>query len=87
MRPQDLYPELGELARAVSAAADRAALLRARCEVWDTGRLRVDSGAPWSPAETHAAALDDLAAAEDALRAAVGRLEGAWSALGRLASD
>lgn len=87
MRPQDLYPDLGDLVRHAATAADRVALVRADCEVWDTDHLRVDAGTQWGPAETHAAAIDDLAAAEEALRAAVGRLEGAWAAIGRLASD
>jgi hypothetical protein len=87
MRPQDTYPRVGDLTGTVRALADDVAVLRATCETWDGGGLRVDSGSPWSVAESLAATLDDLAAAEDALRAAVGRLEGAWSALGRLSSD
>lgn len=86
-RPQDVYPEAGAMTRTVGGLADDLAVLRATCETWDSETLRVDTGSPWSTAETLTAALDDLAGAESALRAAAGRLEGAWSALGRLAAD
>lgn len=87
MRPQEIYPEIGDLVRAASDGADRVALLRATCETWDVDQLRVDPGSPWTGTETQAALLGDLAGAEEALRSAIGRLEGAWSALGRLAID
>lgn len=87
LRPQDIYPETGTMTRTVRALADELAVLRAACETWEPDALRVDSGSPWSTAETLSATLDDLAGAEAALRAATGHLEGAWSALGRLAAD
>lgn len=86
-RPQDIYPKMGELVGEVAALTDGIAVLRARCETWDTTELRVDPGSSWTTAETLAAALGDLAGAEDALRSARGRIEGAWAALGRLAAD
>lgn len=87
MRPQDLYPRIGRLTAGVRAHADDLAVLRVTCETWEPDTLRVDAGSPWSTDETVAAALADLAAAEEALRSANGRLEGAWSALGRLSAD
>ena len=86
-RPQDLYPQMGEIARAIAVLADDLALIRAASETWDPAELRVDSGSSWSTDESLAAALGDLAGAEEALRAARGRIEGAWAAIGRLASD
>jgi hypothetical protein len=86
-RPQDLYPTMGELARSASELADELAVLRARCETWDSTELRVDAGSSWTAAETLAAVLGDLSAAEEALRSARGRIEGAWAAVGRLATD
>lgn len=86
-RPQDIYPDMGEMARSVSAIADEVAVLRATCETWDTTELRVDSGSLWSTDETLAAVLGDLAGAEESLRSARGRIEGAWAAVGRLAAD
>ena len=87
MRPQDLYREIGDTVEAVRARSDEVALLRAPAETWDPASLRVDAGSPWTSAETVSAVIDDLAAAEESLRAAAGRLEAAWAALGRLASD
>ena len=86
-RPQDIYPDVGALASAVAALADELAVLRATCETWDATELRVDSGSPWSTDETLGAALGDLAGAEESLRSARGRVEGAWAAIGRLAAD
>ena len=86
-RPQDIYPDLGEMAREVTAIADELAVLRATCETWDATELRVDYGSPWSTDETLAAALGDLDGAEGSLRSARGRIEGAWAAVGRLAAD
>lgn len=86
-RPQDLYPQLAELATQFRGLTDDLALMRARCETWDTAELRVDPGSAWTTDETLAAVLGDLAGAEEALRSARGRLEGAWAALGRLATD
>ena len=86
-RPQDIYSGMGDMARAVAALADEVALLRATCETWDATELRVDSGSPWSTDETVAAALGDLAGAEESLRSARGRIEGAWAAVGRLSAD
>lgn len=86
-RPQDTYPAIGEIARTARELTDRVAILRATCETWDPAELRVDSGSPWSTDETLAALLGDLAGAEEALRAARGRIEGAWAAVGRLAAD
>ncbi|MCD2263875.1 hypothetical protein K3888_14325 [Dietzia aurantiaca] len=86
-RPQDIYPQMGEIARAIAVLADDLALIRATSETWDPAELRVDSGSSWSTDESLAAALGDLAGAEEALRAARGRIEGAWAAMGRLASD
>lgn len=86
-RPQDIYPDMGDMASAVAALADDLAVLRAICETWDAAELRVDSGSSWSTDETLAAALGDLAGAEEALRSARGRIEGAWAAVGRLAAD
>lgn len=87
MRPQDLYPGIGQLTTGVRDHADQLALLRVTCETWDPETLRVDTGSPWGTEETVAAAVADLAAAEEALRSATGRLEGAWAALGRLSSE
>ena len=86
-RPQDVYPRIGVSTAAVRALADELAVIRASCETWDLAALRVDSGSPWSTEESATAAIDDLAAAEESLRAAVGRLEGAWSVIGRLSAD
>ena len=86
-RPQDIYPQMGDMARTVAELADEFAILRATCETWDTAELRVDSGSSWSTDESVAAVLGDLAGAEESLRAARGRIEGAWAAVGRLASD
>lgn len=87
MRPQDLYPGIGALTNRVAGLADELAIARVDCETWDPAALRVDAGSGWDAAETHAAVVDDLAGAEEALRLALGRLEAAWSALGRLAGD
>lgn len=78
---------MGEMASAVATLADELAVLRATCETWEATELRVDSGSPWSADETLAAVLGDLAGAEVALRSARGRIEGAWAAVGRLATD
>lgn len=86
-RPQDIYPGMGEMSRLASALADEVAVLRATCETWDAAELRVDSGTPWSTDETLAFLLGDLAGAEESLRSARGRIEGAWAAVGRLAAD
>lgn len=86
-RPQDLYPRVGGVTGSVRTLADDLSILRVSCETWNPESLRVDAGSPWSTVETLAATIADLEAAEDALRAAAGRLEGAWSALGRLSSD
>lgn len=86
-RPQDIYPRMGAIARTVADLADDLALLRATCETWDAAELRVDSGSPWSTDESVGAVLGDLAKAEESLRAARGRIEGAWAAVGRLAAD
>lgn len=86
-RPQDIYPVMGTIASSVAALADDLAAMRAVCHTWDTAELRVDAGSPWSTDETLAAVLGDLSGAEEALRSARGRIEGAWAALGRLAAD
>lgn len=86
-RPQDLYPTIGGLTADLARRADELAVTRVGCETWDPSGLRVDGDSGWGTAETLAAVIDDLAGAEEALRIAVGRLEAAWSALGRLSSD
>lgn len=86
-RPQDIYPVMGEAASTMATLADDLAVLRAACETWDAAELRVDAGSPWSTDETLAAVLGDLSGAEEALRSARGRIEGAWAAVGRLAAD
>ena len=86
-RPQDLYPVVGELTAGLARRADDLAVMRVGCETWDPTGLRADSDSGWGTGETLAAVIDDLGGAEEALRIAVGRLEAAWSALGRLSSD
>ena len=87
MRPQDLYPGIGDLTRATQLSADNIAIARSSCETWWPEEIRVDPGSSWTATETQIAVVHDLAAAEDAMRTAAGRLEAAWSALGRLSSD
>lgn len=86
-RPQDIYPAMGEVASAGAVLADDLAALRAVCHTWEAAELRVDAGSPWSTDETLTAVLGDLSCAEEALRSARGRIEGAWAAVGRLAAD
>lgn len=87
MRPQELYPSIGELTSRFRAHVERLALLRVDVELWNPDELRVDSGTEWSADETYASLVADLGRAENSLSAAVANLESAWSALGRLSAD